>query len=73
MTLYIDPPSGWRYGFPKPAPTNLREMTTEQLHGWLCINGYPRKMIDMWDKGIPVRYFEFDDSKPFVGDNDHGD
>lgn len=37
--LYIDPPSGWRYGFPK-------EFTEEDCHNlelWLIANGYPEK------------------------------
>jgi len=46
--MFIDPPSGWRYGFPKPAPTNIRDMTTEQLHQWFAANGYPQAELDYW-------------------------
>lgn len=57
--VFIDPPSGWKYGFPKPAPENMREMTQEQLHEWFVANGYPRSEIDVWgNKGMPCGYFE---------------
>lgn len=40
--LLIDPPSGWKYGFPKPYdnPDN------KPLEEWLLENGYPQKEID---------------------------
>ncbi len=40
--LIIDPPAGWRYGFPKPYdnPDN------KPLEEWLLDNGYPQKEID---------------------------
>lgn len=40
MALWIDPPSGWRYGFPKiySGQGNVLE--------WLVENGYPQKEID---------------------------
>lgn len=45
---WIDPPSGFKYGFPKQLPdnvTNLRE--------WLLENGYPQSMIDQFPDGVP--------------------
>jgi len=36
--LYIDPPGGWRYGFPKPFPSGL---DAYQTRTWLTANGYP--------------------------------
>ena len=36
----IDPPSGWKYGFPKEIPEDV-ENTTQ----WLIDNGYPKKLI----------------------------
>lgn len=47
--VYIDPPDGWLYGFPKPAPKNIVDMTKEQLHKWFVSNGYPQKKIDYWN------------------------
>ena len=34
MTIMIDPPSGWKYGFPKPLPDeveNVKEWLLESL------------------------------------------
>lgn len=41
--MLIDPPSGWRYGFPKPYvnPDN------KPLEDWLLENGYPQFEIDL--------------------------
>jgi endonuclease YncB( thermonuclease family) len=39
-TLIIDPPSGWRYGFPRPAPENFFEDGFD-LGAWLISCGYP--------------------------------
>jgi hypothetical protein len=51
----IDPPEGWKYGFPKPIPddiTNLKE--------WLFGEGYPTDLIELaikysryWEEEIP--------------------
>ena len=38
----IDPPSGWKYGFPKPIPD---DRINNQLV-WLVEEGYPQKEID---------------------------
>ena len=38
----IDPPSGWKYGFPKPIPD---DRISDQLV-WLVEEGYPQKEID---------------------------
>ena len=38
----IDPPSGWKYGFPKPIP---EDRINDQL-AWLVEEGYPQKEID---------------------------
>ena len=44
--LYIDPPSGWMYGFPKIIPPEHQTRTLE----WLVEQGYPEKIIrDMGD------------------------
>ena len=44
MKLYItmiDPPAGWKYGFPKPYPNGV-----ENLEDWLLRRGYPQAEID---------------------------
>lgn len=39
--LMIDPPEGWRYGFPKALPPEHRHRTME----WLVEEGYPAEVI----------------------------
>jgi len=53
--LMIDPPSGWKYGFPRP----LDKKVDQPLEEWLVENGYPQELID---KGMTrhCRYFESD-------------
>jgi hypothetical protein len=38
----IDPPSGWRYGFPKEL--TVREGQT--FYDWLIEQGYPKQLMD---------------------------
>jgi hypothetical protein len=40
MKMWVDPPSGWRYGFPK---IWTRQVPLEQ---WLIDNGYPEQDSD---------------------------
>ena len=51
----IDPPSGWKYGFPKPIPSNV-----ENVLKWLVENGYPQKEIDSCGQHFYCRYWEKD-------------
>lgn len=37
----IDPPSGWKYGFPKELPEGVKS-----IRSWLVKNGYPEFEID---------------------------
>ena len=39
--LMIDPPEGWRYGFPKLIPREHQHPTLE----WLVEQGYPKELI----------------------------
>jgi len=43
MVLWIDPPSGHLFGFPKPIPDDLK---LEDETQWFLDNGYPQKLID---------------------------
>lgn len=54
--LMVDPPSGWRYGFPKPYFKNAVADFTE-LKRWLVENGYPQREIDSCGGFFPVRYW----------------
>lgn len=42
MTTYvIDPPSGWKYGFPKACPKEVYMAGEEAIKAWLIEEGYP--------------------------------
>jgi len=50
----IDPPSGWKYGFPKPIPKDrLKDVNT-----WLIEQGYPQSEIDSLGEHFYCRYWE---------------
>jgi len=51
--IWVDPPTGWMYGFPK-----LMENPKQDLKKWLLENGYPESMIKQFPNGIPVRCWE---------------
>ena len=53
--LLIDPPSGWKYGFPRP----FDKKDDQTLGEWLVENGYPQSLID---QGMTrhCRYWETD-------------
>ena len=48
----IDPPSGWRYGFPKQIP----EVVTN-VNAWLIENGYPKEIINELGEYFHYRVF----------------
>lgn len=54
VMVWIDPPSGWRYGFPKSMPKS--EYPPKDFNQWLLDNGYPQKAID--SGGNYYRYWE---------------
>ncbi len=41
--VMCDPPSGWRYGFPKQFTRDNNNQTKE---AWFLANGYPQWLID---------------------------
>jgi hypothetical protein len=47
--LWIDPPSGWRYGFPKTWDQ------TGDMNEWLLSEGYPQQEIDACGNFFYVR------------------
>jgi hypothetical protein len=51
---YIDPPEGWRYGFPKEIPDNVDTIK------WLVENGYPKEEIDKLGDYFICRYWNED-------------
>lgn len=65
ITMYIDPPSGWKYGFPKQAPANFMEFEAHDLNNWLIENGYPREEVEAWTNGgkydsVPCRFINME-------------
>lgn len=51
--LMCDPPSGWKYGFPKPIPEDVKS-----IKAWLVENGYPQEEIDKCGKHFWTRHWE---------------
>lgn len=51
----IDPPKGWKYGFPKVLPDGVKD-----VNKWLVENGYPQSEIDSWGASFVCRYWEQD-------------
>lgn len=58
MTI-IDPPGGWKYGFPKPIPEERRNDTTN----WLIEQGYPKELISEYGEYFFCRYWQDDSHK----------
>lgn len=52
--LMIDPPSGWKYGFPMALPDPKPENTM----AWLVEMGYPQAEIDSLGQYFYCRYWE---------------
>ena len=57
----VDPPSGWKYGFPKPLPDDYPEDAS--VTPWLLSEGYPQSEIDAWGNHFYCRYWEVDENE----------
>ena len=44
MTKWVDPPEGWKYGFPKTFDWNEKY---ETMSNWFIRNGYPEKHVTL--------------------------
>lgn len=53
MPIFVDPPRGWLYGFPKEMPKDVTNMFE-----WLISEGYPQKEIDALGQYFHVRQWE---------------
>jgi len=55
MSVWVDPPSGWKYGFPKvwDGVGSMRE--------WLIEEGYPQREIDSLGESFHVRMWTDED------------
>ena len=54
--LWVDPPSGWKYGFPKVWDGEGK------MTDWLIENGYPQKEIDSCGDYFFVRQWPVEDN-----------
>jgi len=52
VTMY-DPPSGWKYGFPKILPEGVTDTIA-----WLLEQGYPQSEIDSCGDHFYGRYWQ---------------
>lgn len=59
MALIIDPPSGWKYGFPKVLPAEF----VGSVIPWLLANGYPQREIDSYGEHFSCRYWTAEDDE----------
>jgi hypothetical protein len=64
MAKYIDPPSGWKYGFPKELPNHVTD-----INKWLVENGYPQREIDRLGEFFHVGYSERPNDPPATTQN----
>tara|TARA_B100001093_G_scaffold69985_1_gene60472 strand:+ start:826 stop:1041 length:216 start_codon:yes stop_codon:yes gene_type:complete len=54
----IDPDEGWRYGFPKMLPNELKGKDVTE---WLIEKGYPIEKMEEWNNTlgyVPMRTWE---------------
>lgn len=61
-----DPPSGWKYGFPRAIPQEVMEAlkvarptgSTTAFTDWLVSCGYPQSLIESYGEHFYCRYWE---------------
>ena len=56
-TRIVDPPSGWRYGFPKECPDDIWE-DHEKFKQFLADSGYPKEDIEFASSYVRVWFKE---------------
>jgi hypothetical protein len=57
LITMIDPPEGWKYGFPKPFLEKDGSEPKDTII-WLIEQGYPKKLIDSYGNQFFCRYWE---------------
>lgn len=50
--MWVDPPEGWRYGFPRKIPNDVPDHRK-----WLVEQGYPEKVIESYGEYFFCRYW----------------
>ena len=60
MKLWIDPPSGWKYGFPKVWDKELHP----DFNAWIIAEGYPlQDLRKYFGKHFYVRQWKFSEGE----------
>lgn len=56
--IWVDPPAGWKYGFPK-----VFDLETDgDMTKWMLKEGYPQREIDSCGNHFHVRMWNFDEN-----------
>lgn len=64
--MFVDPPSGWKYGFPKVIPEDVKDHNQ-----WIIEHGYPKEVMDSYGEFFYCRYwYEVVDAEAFEGTKD---
>lgn len=58
MKFWIDPPSGWQWGFPKIYD---REVDGDDIQAWIIKEGYPQAEVDKLGEQFYFRSWEATD------------
>jgi hypothetical protein len=67
----IDPPMGWKYGFPRVLPKHLEINTNiKEVQDWMIEEGYPKEVIDAHGDYFPIRFWE--EEQPDFNSNSKG-
>lgn len=56
---WVDPPSGWKYGFPKVWDS----IENHNVNEWMIDNGYPEKMIESMGDSFYCRMWEYQEDE----------
>jgi len=57
MKVWVDPPEGWRYGFPKVWDNELHT----NLYHWLDDRGYPPNVREGYGEYFMIRQWKVED------------
>lgn len=66
---YIDPPSGWKWGFPKKLPDPM----PSNINAWLLKNGYPESEMEYWKNRPPFRIYTEEENELESQDRERND
>jgi|SaaInlLV_10m_DNA_1039704.scaffolds.fasta_scaffold95090_1 hypothetical protein len=58
MVTMVDPDGGWKYGFPKVLPDELKDT---DITSWLIDQGFPEFWVNHWNKKlgyVPCRFYD---------------